>query len=417
MKSLLLALTFFAMISCSSRPPMVQRDTNLPISTEATFRESFSPSEVTIQATGYGGNMEQASIDLRRAAVWFVLKGGTDPVLSKPEERNAFARIAEEFFSEVNINGFITNESQPVRSVWTRRDGQEMLQVEKTVRVDRKRVKDYLVEQKIIEELRDVLDEIGLPFIMVIPEVAKGVNPLDKLANNSTARAGAAAIKSYLTARGYDVQVPEAANVLNELTRLQGELAGVDEDPIAQIAQLIGSDIYITYSITIEEGSQGTRKASVAVKAFETTTARLLGAETGYSPALRISSEQALIENAIGDAVNNVLARVSNYWKEDMERGLQYKITFGISGFSGRQAEDLSDAVVDAVENSFDKTRNLLTTNNTIQYIVWANRDEYSSGNDVYRALRQKIESSVPGIQVERITVNRKFIHAKITPN
>ena len=393
------------------------KKSNLPISREATFYESFSPTEVTIRATGYGKKASDAEKDLKKAAVWFVLFSSTDPILQTLEERKKFEQIQEEFFDIDNINKYITWVSSKAElSVKVKKDGKKMKKVIKYVRVNVGLLKQDLVTKGIITSKDEITEDLGTPFIMVLPEAPKGKSPLDLLKNDPIAKAGATVIQSYLTARGYDVQVPEAEDVLNQLTSLHSQLEGVEDDPHAQIAQLIGADIYITYSITIEQGSFGTKKASVTVKAYETTTGRLLGAETGYSPSLKINSEQALIENAIGDAINNVLSRVMAYWKKDLKKGVRYKIVFKITGINGDRAEDLGDIIADVVESNFDKTKELLFTNKTISYIVWASPDEYSSGRQVYRVLRRKIERKARNVKVSRIVVNKKFILIKVSP-
>jgi len=419
MKKLLLMLSIItiAITSCSSGAAKpVERKTNLPISNEATFVESYSASEVSIAATGYGVSMEKATIDLKKAAVYFVVAGGTDPIVKTAKEKSNFNMISEDMFQMSIINGFITNESKPKKTVGVTKNGVAMKKVTKYVRVDKRKIKEYLVQKQVIISKDELTDAVGTPYIMVIPEAAKGVNPLDLLSNNLLAKAGAAAIESYLTAREYDVLVPEASNVLNQISKMSSDLAGVDEDPIAKINRIIGSDIYITYLTVITKGSNGTRKASVTVKAYETTTGRLLGSETGYSPSLKINSDQALIENAIGDAINNVLSRVQNYWKKDLKKGLQYKLTFRITGFKGSAAEDITDALADVVESEFNKSKEVLFTNNTVEYIVWASPDDYSSGNSIYRMLRKKVGRKARGTKVSRISVNKKFILVKIEP-
>ena len=417
MKKLLLLIGFAlaSITACGSgENKPVERKTNLPISSEATFVESYSSSEVSIAATGYGVNMEMATKDLKKAAVLFVTTGGTDPLVKSPKEKSNFNMISEEMFQMVVINGFITNESKPKKTVGVTKDGVQMKKVTKYVRVDKRKVKEYLTQKQVIISKDELTEAVGTPYIMVLPEPAKGVDPLDLLSNNLLAKAGAAAIESYLTAREYDVLVPEAANVLNKISQMSSELAGVDEDPIAKINRVIGSDVYVTYLTVIKKGSNGTRKASVTVKAYETTTGRLLGSETGYSPSLKINSDQALIENAIGDAINNVLARVQTYWKKDMKKGLQYKVTFRIADFKGAMAEEITDKIADVLESEFEKTKEVLITNNTVEYIVWASQDDYSSGNSIYRMLRKQIEKSARNATVSRISVNKKFVLVKI---
>ncbi len=420
MKKLLVAFSVFAltMYGCAGTadPSSVERKTNLPISSEAAFVETFSSSEVSIAGTGYGVNMETATIDLKKSAVLFLITGGTDPLVREPKEKMNFDFIAEEMFQTEVINSFITNESMPKETLEVTKDGAKMKKVTKYVRVDKRKVKEYLVSKQVIVSKAELADAIGNPFIMVIPEAQKGIEPLDLLKNNSLAKGAAASIETYLTARAYDVVVPEATTTLNQISDLSSQISGVEEDQIAKINRVIGSDIYITYFAVVNSGKGGTKKASVTVKAYETTTGRLLGTETGYSPSVKTPSEQSVVENAVGDAINNVLSRIQTYWKADIKKGLQYKITFKIDKFKGAEAEKITDAIADVVEAEFVSSKELLFTNNTVEYIVWASKDDYSSGNNLYRMLRKTVAEKAKNIAVSRIAVNKKFVLLKIEP-
>ena len=61
------------------------------------------------------------------------------------------------------------------------------------------------------------------------------------------------------------------------------------------------------------------------MRAFETTTARLLGAETGYSDE-SAAPATALVEAAMTNALDNVMSRINSYWQDDIKNGLQYKV-------------------------------------------------------------------------------------------
>ena len=133
---------------------------------------------------------------------------------------------------------------------------------------------------------------------MVIPAVPKGGNPVELLQTNPKIRHAASVVESFLTARQYDVVVPEAQENLENLNSAQMSLGDREEDFGYQLALSIGSDIYITYSGGVESAGYGTEKYSMNVRAYETTTARLLGTETGYSQARKgevmVSIEEAM---------------------------------------------------------------------------------------------------------------------------
>src|SRR5271157_2470311 len=255
------------------------KDSNLPVSQQATFVETYSPAEVTIQATGLGKNDKAAIIDLRKCAVNFVLSLGTDPLLNTDAAKAQFGGIAEDFFAPGNVDKYISWESDKVVSALKTRlpNGKEGMKITKAVRVNKKLLTDDLVAKGIIKSREELADAIGMPTIMVIPETPKGQTPLEVFDKNPLAKHAAAVIESYLTARKYDVLVPKAMDQINEMTKLQGEVKGVEEDPGYQLALALGSDVYIVFAGMVYSSN----KVTLQLKAYETTTGRLLGTETG----------------------------------------------------------------------------------------------------------------------------------------
>jgi hypothetical protein len=387
----------------------------LPISREATFLESYSPTEVTIRASGIGKNNAQAELDGRRSAVYFVLIGSTDPILQTNEERKAFEKIQDEIFDENNIKRYISFETTEYEQRVKLSDGR--VKITKVYRVNKKLLTDDLIARNVIKPKEEITEAIGLPFIMVVPEAPKGVSPVDLLRSDRLLKKGAEVIESYLTARKYDVQVPEQMETLSELAQAQAGLKGVEEDYAYQLALAIGSDVYITYNVKVEKryvGSTEYRKAVVAARAYETTTARLLGTETGYSGEYAVP-EEAVVEEAMNDAIDKVLSRIMAYWKEDLTRGLQFKLIFRITG---NFDEDTHDEILLATEQVLKKvcnrTKQNVVTDQTLDYIVWVNPQKYNSPLALFRDIRSGIESQVP-VKVRRISANRKMLILEIT--
>ncbi|CUU04396.1 hypothetical protein JGI2_01119 [Candidatus Kryptobacter tengchongensis] len=388
---------------------------NLPVSREATFIESYSPTEVTIKASGIGKDNKVAEIDGRRAAIYYVLIGATDPILQTPDERKAFESIQDEIFDERNIAKYITFESTEYESRVKLADGR--VKITKYYRVNKKLLTDDLVARNVIKPKEEITEAIGLPFIMVVPETPKGVSPVDLLRSDRLLKKGAEVIESYLTARKYDVQVPEQMETLSELAQAQAGLKGVEEDYAYQLALAIGSDVYITYNVKVEKryiGSTEYRKAVVAARAYETTTARLLGTETGYSGEYAVP-EEAVVEEAMNDAIDKVLSRIMAYWKDDLTRGLQFKLLFRITG---NFDEDTHDEILMATESALKKlcnrTKQNVVTDQTIDYIVWVDPKKYNSPLALFRDIRKQIETAVP-VKVKRINANRKLLILEIT--
>ena len=159
------------------------------------------------------------------------------------------------------------------------------------------------------------------------------------------------------------------------------------------MALSIGSDIYITYSGAVESAGYGTQKYSMIVRAYETTTARLLGTETGYSQA-RKGEVMVSIEEAINGAIDNVLSRLKNYWKSDLEKGVQYKLVVNIStDFDEDEAEAISFAFMDAVEEIAKKSKENIATSQTLDYLLWCDPEKYDKSSKVYRFLKKKFKN------------------------
>jgi hypothetical protein len=236
---------------------------------------------------------------------------------------------------------------------------------------------------------------------MVIPETPKGQTPLQVFDSNPLARHAAAVIESYLTARTYEVQVPRAAEQLNDMSKMQAEVKGAEEDIAYQIALALGSDVYIVFNGSVTNG-----KASVQVKAYETTTARLLGTETGYSATRAGASMEPLVEEAINDAIDKVLSRVTAYWTKDLTDGIQYKLIFNITGSFG-EVQEVQDAISDIIDEAFAKSKENVATDKTMDYLVWAKKDEFSKARNVMRHIQKKMKGVA---KVSQIVLNKKLI-------
>ncbi len=384
----------------------------VPKSQEATFVESYSPTEVTLKAKGIGFNVDEAERDARKCAVYFLLYSANDAILQTPAEKEAFKAIEQEFFTDANINNYITFMSNSILSKVKLQDGS--VKVEKLIRVNREKLKEDLVAKGAIAGTKDLAAIAGNPFIMVLPEVPKGQSPIAALQRDPNIKKGAEVIESYLTARRYEVRVPEQQDAVNDLVSAKKAVAGIQDDIAYKLALSIGADIYISYNVKIEQGSIG-KKASVGCRAYETTTARLLGTETGYSPERPDVPEAALIEEAMNFAIDRVLSRINAYWKEDIASGRQYKVIFRITG-KFDDPNNLTDALEDVLKEVTTKRKNNATTKETADWILWQN--SYESERDFFKALSKAFESNKDikklGAKLKRINVNRKLMLLEI---
>ncbi len=378
---------------------------NMPISKQASIVENYSASELKLKATGMGRKDRDAIQDVKKAAVHFVLFSGTDPILRTPAEKAKFEEGQEAFFANANILNYISWEASKVVSASQTRlpNGKKGYAITKHVRVDTKKIKDYLVGQGIVTSKDELAEAIGLPFIMVLPEVPKGQTPLQVFDGNPLAKQAAGVIESYLTAKKYDVVVPRAQEQLNSLASVQSSLKGATEDVSYQLALSLGADIYIVFSGQVQNS-----KATVVVKAYETTTARLLGTETGYSANRPGASQQALVEEAINGAIGNVMSRLNTYWMDDVKRGSQYKLVIKmLDEFDEDEAEEIQFEIMDAMEMMFSTTKENIVTDKSMDYLVWATKDDYKKSSSIYRTLKKELKEVA---KIKKISLNKKFI-------
>ena len=401
----------------------------LPVSKQATLIESVSSSEVMIEATGiYKGKgkkdkhkkkdvenngMARATLDAKNSAVYFVLFNGTDPLLSSTQDQQKFGSHEAFFFNNDNISNYVTYEdAQVIKKV--KINGGKGLKLVKRFKVNKELLTKDLEARDIIAARADLAETIGNPFIMVLPAVQKGQSPIEMLRTNPEIKHAAAVIESYLTARQYDVVVPEQQESMESLNAAQMDLGDREEDYAYQLALSIGSDVYIAFSGTLEDAGYGTKKYSVSVRAYETTTARLLGTETGYSQG-RKGEVMVSIEEAMNDAIDKVLSRITNYWKKDVDKGIQYKLVFNLStDFDEDQIEEIQFALMDAIEEMSIKSKENIVTAQTVDYLIWCDPEKYDKSSKVYRYVKKYFKNEETEGTLRKVNVNRKMILLKV---
>ncbi|MFA6455773.1 MAG: DUF6175 family protein [Bacteroidota bacterium] len=417
MKKIILSLCLFSLVAFSQG--------NLPESRQATFVEAVTADEVLIKAKGIGGKSglfgfkEEESVkiaenDARKAAVYFVVYGGAglDGIIRSDEEKRKFGPVEQELFADGNVQKFIAWEANSFDSR-VKLAGGEKIRVEKQFRINRAAIITFLTDRRVLEKMEEVTEEIGLPTLMALPEVKSGLNPLDELRSNAVLKQGASVIESYLTQKKYNVVAPEQAQQIYEQQKAQLSLKGHEEDLSYMIALSVGSDIYVSYTITVDTrkvGSTDVRKASVSVRAYETTTARLLGTETGYSEE-SAAPANALVEAAVTNALNNVISRLNAYWQDDLKNGAQYKIIFSITGqFDEDTKYDIADAAAKTLKKIAGRMKENVVADNTLDYLAWIQDKDLQSPSALFRELRREFGNNFPQGKLKQITLNRKLI-------
>lgn len=420
MKRTVLAWCMFILVL----PLTVLAQKNLPESREATLVETTSPTEVMVRAKGIGHHdpsglfkkpdpkvmNKRAEVDAMKSAVYFLLFNAETPILQTAEEKLAFQNIQESFFERDHLEKFISWESSQYNS--RVKMNKTSVKVEKTYKINKQLMVDELVNQGIIAAREDIVSKVGMPYIMVLPEAKDDQSPLGMLSEPKYKKA-AEVIESYLTGRQYDVLVPEAVQATNAMQQTASFMSGMEDDLSYQLALSIGSDIYMTYSVNLESrkvGSTKVTKASVGVRAYETTTARLLGTATGYSEE-RPGGELMLVEEAVNNAVDQTLSKLMSYWKSDLERGIQYKLVVSLgSGFSSNTAEDIAWGFGDILKNTTTDYKENVISDKTLDYLIWCAPADYQRSSEVYRTLKEQyMNEGLPG-ELDRGVINRKLL-------
>jgi len=400
-----------------------------PTSKQAFLVETVSSSEVLIEATGiYNGvgkrdrhkkkdtkknGLGRALEDAKRTAIYFLLFNGTDPLLKNQEEQNNFQNHESYFYNIKNISNYVTYEdSKLIKKINI--NGGKGLKIVKRYKINKEILRSDLEIKNVIKARSDLVSQLGNPIILVLPSVKKGESPINILLKNSTYRHAASVIESYLTSRQYDVVVPEQMEALETINTAQLELGDREDDYSYQLALSIGSDIYIEFSGIEEKAGYGTNKYAANVRAYETTTSRLLGTETGYSQA-RKGELMLCVEEAMNDAVDKVLARITSYWNEDLSQGVQYKLVLNMaSDFDEEQIEEIQFVLIDVIENMTNKSKENILTSQTMDYNIWCDPRKYNKSSKVYRNLKESFKNEDIEGTISKININRKMILLKV---
>jgi hypothetical protein len=392
---------------------LAPRTTNAPRSKEARLVEVEDERNWIVDATGIGGDFDEAALDARRAGVYFMLHSGSAPLLLDWNARECFEAVKEDCYSEEQVSHFVRKGTFPRRRVRTR-DG---VQVTVQLWLDRERLRQYLSDAGCLtfSEL-----DIPLPSVMVLPKVGTDEDPIAVLNENPSLRTAATEIESFLTARGYDAVVPEQTQNLREIIDKQRVLTRQKQDIIYQLALLVvGCDVYITYTVQLEEVETLNTKelqASVSFQAFETSTGQLLGTDIGNSMGIEASSAE-LIEKAVNDAIDKVLSRMLRYWRKDWQKGIQYKMLFSINEKFNRQERDQIGFIVqDLVAEFSNDYKEDAATGYTLDYRVWLKHEQFKTSRDFYRELQNRFTSKFADGQILQINLNRKLLLLEIVP-
>lgn len=245
------------------------------------------------------------------------------------------------------------------------------------------------------------------PTIMVMPaKSGKGLSELAVVNSNPLSKSMMEAINSYLTQKHYEVRSLEGQSQLDDVIKMQNDIANTDDD-LSYLASLaLGADIYIKYS-----GSANTDNVTIEVSAYETSTARLLGSQTaevknnGHVDQVNL---RANVQSAARKAMPGLEKKILAYWEDDLKKGAQYKVVMNIKAeYSDSQIEDLHDFVVKNLRQTFNSVTVNVLTGKTIDLVVYADPSKFVDSQDVYSQIRQLLKAMV---ETRKINVTKKLI-------
>lgn len=250
------------------------------------------------------------------------------------------------------------------------------------------------------------------PVIMVLPTTnAKGISGLQQVSSDPLSKAAMDGLNDYLAKKNYEVKSLEGSTELEHIIQLQNDIAGNDED-LAYLASLaLNADIFIKYS-----GSMDAKGfVTVELKAYEATTARLLGSQSSSVDShgrTELVDQQANFKTAAKKAMPSIEKQIATYWNEDLKYGTQYKVIMNITGsYESTQLEDLEDRITQSLKAKFSKVKVNSMTAKTLDIVVYASATDYEDVNDVYRTIRETIRSVA---ETKKQNITKKLIVMEI---
>jgi ABC-type phosphate/phosphonate transport system substrate-binding protein len=121
------------------------------------------------------------------------------------------------------------------------------------------------------------------------------------------------------------------------------------------------------------------------------------------------------IEEAMNDAIDKVLSRINNYWKSDLERGIQYKLVVNVStDFDEDQVEEIQFAFMDAIETVAKSSKENIVTAQTMDYLLWCDPGKYDKSSKVYRYVKKAFKKAEVEGTLRKLNVNRKMVLLKV---
>ncbi len=239
----------------------------------------------------------------------------------------------------------------------------------------------------------------SVPTIMVVP-------PKD----DPMYKAMAEAANSYLTQKHFEVKSLEGSSQLDDVIRMQNDIANAEDDMSYLASLALGADIYLKFS-----GSINPDHITVELNAYETSTARLLGSQTaevknnGHTDQTHL---RANAQSAMRKAMPGLEQKILSYWRADLAKGVQYKVVMNLKGeYTDGQVEELQEAVSKSMKGAFNSIVINVMTEKTIDVTVYADPARFADSQEVYSQIRNLVK---PLAETKKLNITKKLILMEI---
>ena len=271
-------------------------------------------------------------------------------------------------------------------------DGKSIL-INVAVDVQVKALRLKLESDQVIKASSELSQQVGNPTILVLASALDGNTRTKKL--SQTGHTTNDLITSFLTDRQWNIVDRKATEDGRKRQAAMQNLAGLGEDPIAQIAQLVGADIYVVFSVAF---AQAGVQATMSVKAYDTATGSVLASSVKPSKQYMGGTPfSRAIREAAGNAMPTLFEQMRTYWLQESKKGRKYKIVVR-ADFSNRQRYR---AVRDVIKDLGDFKRTV-KSQETLAGILVSNEDEDDIADDLIDGIQGSGFSKVKFVVEQR---------------
>ncbi len=381
--SLLLVISI--LIACAKKFPQY------PQTFDAQITTSLDPENTEVIARGTWDHVEGAIVEAKMNAIWAVI----NTLAQTDEEKRKIEANKVKIFS--NPDKYVRQEGGIKRTRTP--DGRINVEIKAVVR--KKLLEDDLVSAGLIQRREEIIEVLENPSIVVIPD--------EKVKNQGWVEFGVNEVNSYFTTKKFEILNPDTIDKLYQMAEQIGIIEGLPQDPAAKIALSVGADIYVVIEGKFEEGQVGkdkTTKAAASLKAFETTTGRLIGSSTGFSKELVAGpgKDRVTLSEAIRDAADKLITQIMDYWKSDIKKGKQFLI-FVYGNFENLQKQ--AD-ITSAIKNISADYKREVASKNLMTFRVWYK----GKSDEIIFSLQDEL--SKRNLKLSPTMQNRKMLQIKV---